>query len=162
MYNKIFIMPQLAITYAPNLSGGAPANTTNTGSFYVGRQIAGRVWNQTVSQTTTDTLFYSSPLSASYFTIALPNKKDAGGAGNPPTDQPQFMPTTLGGVPSKGDAAFIAACNYALQNFDTDGNPIDRAGAGPAANGVGCDTVSNCKLRFDQVGWFQDYDTVIP
>ena len=155
-------MSQLAITYAPNLDGSAPANTVNTGSFYIGRQIAGRVWNYTVAQTTTDTYFYSSPLSASYFTIALPNKKDSGGTGNPPTDQPQFLPSLLGGSPSKGDAAFIAACDFALKNYDTDGNPIDRAGAGPPANGVGCATVSECKLRFDQVNWFQDYSTVIP
>jgi hypothetical protein len=38
-------MAQFAVLYAPSITGGSTSNTTQTGSFYIGRLIQGRVWN---------------------------------------------------------------------------------------------------------------------
>ncbi len=57
---------QLAIAYAPNLSGGQPANTSATGSFLIGNMNT-RAWNMVIPQTTTNTQYFASPITSSAF-----------------------------------------------------------------------------------------------
>ena len=148
-------MAQFAVAYAPNLSGGQPANTSKTGSFYVGAMTAGRgPWNQTVTQTTTNTLFCASPLDNSAYIIALKNPNPS--APFTGLDAPQFFHSLLNGSPSKTDGAFIATCDYILKNYQTNGTP-----GAPPINPIGCSSVSDCKTKIDTVGW-QSYGFVAP
>jgi len=148
-------MAQYAITYAPNLSGGAPANTTNTGSFHIGNLVQGRIWNQEVPQTTTNTLFFASPNDNDGYLMALPNPlKPAPFNG---LDQPQFFKSLTNGVPAKTDAAFITTCDYILKTYQTDGT----VGQPPASPG-GCNSVASCKSSFTSFGWFQSYGFTAP
>jgi len=151
-----------AIAYAPNLSGGAPANTTNTGSFYIGNMNT-RVWNQVVPQTTTNTLYFSSPLTSSAYIMAIPNPKDARSSGIPPNDQPQFYNSMINGTPTLSDAAFIFTCDYILKNYDTTGRQIQYSGSsGVPASATGCNTVVDCQNKFTVAGWFQNYGFNVP
>ena len=147
-------MAQFAVAYAPNLSGGQPANTSKTGSFYVGAMINGRTWNQTVTQTTTNTFFCASPLDNSAYIIALKNPNPS--APFTGLDAPQFFHSLSNGVASKTDAAFIATCDYILKNYQTDGTP-----GAPPINPAGCSTVGNCQTAINTVGW-QSYGFVAP
>jgi hypothetical protein len=156
-------MAQYAITYAPNYNGGAaPTSTSQTGSFYIGNLSGSRAWNDVVPQTTTNTYFYGSPaaVNVSAYIFALPNAKDAHGAGNPPVDQPQFYYSLnpANGVPALNDASFIGTADFLLRNYAVDGtvNP------GSPANPVGCNSVSDCKLKLSQAGWFTSYSFVPP
>lgn len=144
-------MPQYAIAYAPNLSGGAPADTTQTGSFYIGR-MGNRSWNQVVPQTTVNTLFYASPLTGSAgYVMAIPK------AGASPS-QPQFFHSMVNGTPVQSDAGFISVCNYMLKTYATDGS----VNPGSPANPAGCASVGTCQAAFTSAGWFQDYGFVPP
>jgi hypothetical protein len=144
-------MAQFALTYAPNLSGGAPANTTTTGSFYVGRLVQGRTWNQVVPQTTVNTLFYASPDDADGYLMALPK------SGASPT-QPQFYKSLLtGGIPSKTDGAFISTCSYILKTYQATG-----AVGQPPVNPAGCSSVPDCQTQFTATGWWQSYGFTAP
>jgi hypothetical protein len=154
-------MAQYAITYAPNYSGGAaPSNTATTGSFFIGNLSGSRAWNNDVPQSTTDTYFYGSPAAVNVqaYIFAIPNAKDAHGAGNPPVDQPHFFkslnPAT--GAPALTDAAFIGTADFILKNYAVDGtvNP------GSPANPAGCSSVSDCILKIGQASWFHSYSYV--
>ena len=147
-------MAQYAIAYAPNLTGGTPASTTQTGSFFIGNLTQGKVWNQAVPQSTTNTIFFASPLAnignGAPYIIALPNPaKPAPFTG---LDQPQFFYSQTGGAFSLTDGAFIATCSYILKNYQADGS----VGSPPAEAG-GCISVGDCKTKFTAVGWFQSY-----
>jgi len=149
-------MAQYAVVYAPNLSGGAPANTTQTGSFYIGNMINGRTWNQTVTQTTTNTFFCASPDDTNGYLIALPNPSPSA-----PFDgrtAPQFFkslnPAT--GAPIKNDAAFINTCDYILKNYQANGTVGQ-----PPINPVGCSSVADCRTQINTVGW-QSYGFAAP
>lgn len=144
-------MAQFAITYAPNLSGGAPANTTQTGSFYIGNLIQGRTWNQVVPQTTVNTLFYASPNDVDGYLMAIPKP------GASP-DQPQFYKSLgAGGAASKTDAAFINTCSYILKTYQANGTVGQ-----PPANPAGCASVADCKTQFNATGWWQSYGFTAP
>ena len=148
-------MAQYAITYAPNLTGGAPANTTNTGSFHIGNLVQGRVWNQAVLQTTTNTLFFASPNDDDGYLMALPNPlKPAPFNG---LDQPQFFKSLVNGTPAKTDAAFIAICDYILKTYKTDGTVGQ-----PSASPGGCSSVANCQSSFTNAGFWQSYGFSVP
>ena len=155
MYNKIFTMAQYAITYAPNYTGGAaPANTAQTGSFYIGALAAGP-WNQVVPQSTTNTLFCASPNDAAAYIIALPNPNPTPSSPWSGLDAPQFFQSVdAAGAPQKSNAAFINICDYILKNYGADGNP-------GAINPVGCSTVSQCQQLIDTAGW-QSYNWLAP
>ena len=71
-------MALYAIAYAPALTGGTPSNTQQTGSFYVGNLTSGvRAWNNVVPQSTTNTIFFASPLAnvgnGAPYVMAMPN-----------------------------------------------------------------------------------------
>jgi len=154
MYNKILTMAQYAITYAPNYNGGSePVNTSKTGSFRIGALSAGP-WNQTVPQSTTNTLFCASPNDTSAYIIALPNPSPS--APFTGLDAPQFWQSVnpLTGAPQKNDAAFINICDYILKNYGADGNP-------GVINVGGCSTVSQCQQLIDTAGW-QSYNWLAP
>jgi len=147
-------MAQYAIAYAPNLSGGQPASTQKTGSFYIGNLAQGKTWNQAVPQTTTNTLFFASPLAnnnnAQPYVIAIPNpNKPAPFTG---LDQPQFFYSQTGGAFSQTDGAFIATCDYILKTYKTDGSVGQ-----PSANPAGCNSVPNCQSALTTAGFFQSY-----
>jgi hypothetical protein len=149
-------MAQYAITYAPNLSGGEPTNTTKTGSFRIGNLAGGvRAWNNVVPQTTTGTWFYASPLAninnAAPYVMAIPKP------GAVP-DQPQFFWSLVNGAPTLSDAAFVATCNFILRNYTTAGavNP------GSPADPTGCVAVVDCQTKFTTAGWFQSYGFTPP
>ena len=162
MYNKTFTMAQYAITYAPNYNAGSePTNTSLTGSFRIGNLSGSRAWNDVVVQSTTDTYFYGSPplVNVTAYIFALPNAKDAKGAGNPPVDQPHFFYSReLNGTPAATDSAFENTANYLLQNYGTDGqfNP------GSPANPAGCSSVADCHTKIGQVNWFTSKGFVPP
>lgn len=147
-------MAQYAVAYAPNLSGGAPANTTSTGSFYIGNMVNGKTWNQVVPQTTTNTFFCASPNDATAYIIALRNPSPSAPFSG--LDAPQFFFSLASGSPSKTDAAFINTCSYILKNYKADGT----VGA-PPINPGGCGTVNDCKTQINTVGW-QSYGFVAP
>ena len=155
-------MAQYAITYAPNYNGGsAPTSTSNTGSFYIGNLSGSRAWNDVVPQSTTNTFFYGSPaaVNVTAYIFALPNAKDAKGAGNPPVDQPHFfysMDAT--GTPQLNDATYISTADFLLKNYAVDGqfNP------GSPANPAGCNSVSSCKTQITNAGWFNSYSFLPP
>ena len=148
-------MAQYAITYAPNPNFATLSNTTQTGSFYIGNLVQGRIWNQEVLQTTTNTLFFASPNDDDGYLMALPNPlKPAPFNG---LDQPQFFKSLVNGTPTKNDAAFIATCDYILKTYQTDGT----VGQPPASPG-GCNSVASCKSSFTSFGWFQSYGFTAP
>ena len=147
-------MAQFAVAYAPNLSGGQPANTTATGSFYIGNMINGRTWNQTVTQTTTNTFFCASPDDTNGYLIALPNPSPSAPFNG--TTAPQFFKSLASGAPSKTDAAFITTCSYILQNYKADGTVGQ-----PPIDGAGCGSVADCRTKINTVGW-QSYGFVAP
>ena len=158
MYNKTFTMAQYAITYAPNYNGGAaPANTANTGSFYIGALSAGP-WNQVVPQSTTNTLFCASPNDTAAYIIALPNPNPSPASPWSGLDAPQFWQSVnpLTGAPQKNDAAFINICDHILKNYGADGDPTS-----PPINVGGCSTVSQCQQLIDTAGW-QSYNWLAP
>ena len=147
-------MAQYAIEYAPNLSGGQPSSTQKTGSFYVGNLTQGKTWNQAVPQTTTNTLFFASPLAnnsnAQPYVIALPNpNKPAPFTG---LDQPQFFYSQTGGAFSQTDGAFIATCDYILKTYQATGTVGQ-----PSVNPAGCNSVPNCQSALTAAGFFQSY-----
>ena len=152
---------QLAIAYAPNLSGGQPANTSQTGSFIIGNMNT-RAWNMVVTQTTTNTLYYASSLTGSAYVLALPNKLSSLSPGVPASDRPQFYSSMIGGVPSLTDAGFIATADYCLKRYDINGVPVGYSGSGAAANPAGCASVGACQAAFTSAGWFQNYGFVPP
>jgi hypothetical protein len=149
---------QLAIAYAPNLSGGQPANTSATGSFLIGNMNT-RSWNMPVTQTTSNTFYFASPITSSAYVMAIPNPlKPATGGLFAGLDQPQFYYSLVNGVASLTDAAFITTCSYILKHYTAAGvidsvNPV-----GPA----GCADVSGCKAAFTSAGWFQSYGFLPP
>ena len=150
-------MAQYAIAYAPNLTGGTPAGTTQTGSFFIGNLTQGKVWNQAVPQSTTNTIFFASPLAnvgnGAPYVMAIPNPlKPATGGLFAGLDQPQFFYSQTGGAFSLTDGAFIATCSYILKTYQADGS----VGSPPAEAG-GCTSVVDCKNKFTAVGWFQSY-----
>ena len=162
MYNKILTMAQYAITYAPNYNGGSePVNTSRTGSFRIGAFASGP-WNQTVPQSTTNTLFCASPNDTSAYIIALPNPSPSPSSPWSGLDAPQFWQSVnpITGAPQKNDAAFINICDYILKNYSTSGNPVD-PGTYEAINPAGCTTVSECQTRIDTAGW-QSYNWLAP
>ena len=150
-------MAQYAIAYAPNLSGGQPANTTATGSFYIGNMINGRTWNQAVPQTTTTTYFCASPNDASAYIIAMPNPSPSAPFNG--TTAPQFYSSLLNGALSKTDAAFITTCDYILKRYTAAGAV---ASPGGGVNPAGCADVNGCKAAINAAGFWQSYGFVAP
>ena len=150
-------MAQFAIAYAPNLSGGQPANTTVTGSFYIGNLTQGKVWNQTVTQTTTNTLFCASPNDSTAYLIAIPNPSPS--APFTGTTAPQFFASLLNGAQSKTDAAFITTCDYILKRYNSSGAP---GAIGTGVNPAGCADVTGCKAAINAAGWWQSYGFTAP
>lgn len=152
-------MAQYAIAYAPNLTGGTPASTTQTGSFFIGNLTQGKVWNQAVPQSTTNTIFFASPLAnvgnGAPYIIALPNpSKPAPFTG---LDQPQFFYSQTGGAFSLTDGAFIATCDYILKTYQADGSVGQ-----PPVNPAGCNSVPNCQSALTAAGFFQSYGFTPP
>jgi hypothetical protein len=153
---------QLAIAYAPSLSGGQPANTSRTGSFLIGNMNT-RAWNQVVPQTgSSNTLYYASPITSSAYILALPNLSSSISQGNPPVDQPEFFYSMIGGAASLTDGGFIATANYCLKSYDILGRPVGYSGSGAAANPAGCAAVATCQAAFTTAGWFQSYGFTAP
>ena len=118
-------MTKYAVAYAPNISGGQPANTTTTASFYIGN-MSTRSWNQAVIQTTTNTYYAASPDDADGYLIAIPNPTPGPASPWNGLNAPQFFKSLVNGSPSKTDAGFIATCSYILKNYKSDGK-IGRA-----------------------------------
>lgn len=147
-------MAQYAVAYAPNLSGGQPANTVKTGSFYIGQMINGRTWNQVVPQTTANTYYVASPVDTSAYIIALPNPNPS--APFTGLNAPQFFASLLNGALSKTDGAFISTCDYILKNYKADGTT-----GTPKINAAGCASVPDCQTQINAVGW-QSYGFVAP
>ena len=150
-------MAQYAITYAPNYSGtpgtGDTRNTSQTGSFFIGNLSGSREWAEDVPQSTTDTYFYGSPaaVNSTAYVFALPNAKDARGAGNPPVDQPHFFwSREVNGTPAVTDSAFENTADYLLKNYNASGQYDPGNGANPA----GCSSVSDCHTQIASANWF--------
>ena len=151
-------MAQYAIAYAPNLSGGQPANTSATGSFLIGNMTT-RAWDMGIPQTTTNTQYFASPLAnignGAPYIIALPNPaKPAPFTG---LDQPQFFYSQTGGAFSLTDGAFIATCDYILKTYQADGSVGQ-----PSVNPAGCNSVPNCQSALTAAGFFQSYGFTPP
>ena len=147
---------QYAIAYAPARSGGQPANTSATGSFLIGNMDT-RSWNQVVPQSSSNTLYYASPLTGSAYILAIPNRSQSISPTQPPTDQPEFFFSMIGGAASLTDGGFIGTANYCLKSYDINGVPVGYSGSGAAANPAGCASVAACQAAFTSVGWFQNY-----
>ena len=149
---------QLAIAYAPNLSGGQPANTSATGSFLIGNMNT-RAWNMVVPQTTTNTQYFASPITSSAYVMAIPNLSASVTLG-PFTglDQPQFYYSLINGTANLSDAAFITTCDYILKHYTANGTVDSQNPQNPA----GCFDVAGCKAAFMAAGWFQSYGFVAP
>ena len=150
---------QLAIAYAPNLSGGQPANTQQTGSFLIGNMNT-RAWSMGVTQTTTNTFYFASPITSSAYVMAIP-KISASVTLGPFTglDQPQFYYSQLAnGSYSLTDAAFILTCDWLLKHYTANGT-VDSAFP---VNPAGCAAVATCQSAFTSAGWFQSYGFVPP
>lgn len=153
-------MPQLAITYAPNYSGtpgtGDTANTSQTGSFFVG-QMGPHVWNQDVAQSTHTTFYIASPLTSSAYIFALPNPSGSTPS-NPEFDQPHFFfSRETNGTPAITDSAFINTANFLLQQYNANGQYDPGNGVNPA----GCSgTVGNCTTQLAAANFFHNYDFV--
>lgn len=150
-------MAQYAIAYAPFLTGGAPAGTSQTGSFHIGNLTQGKVWNGVVPQSEGgNTLFFASPIAnvnnAAPYTIAIPK------SGATPT-QPQFFYSATGGAFIFNDGAFITTCDYILKGYTSAGAV---ASPGSGAQPTGCNSVADCKTKINAAGWFQSYDFVPP
>ena len=143
---------QLAIAYAPNLTGGQPPNTSATGSFLIGNMNT-RAWNMVVPQNTTNTQYFASPITSSAYVMAIPNLSASVTLG-PFTglDQPQFYYSLLNGVASLTDGAFISTCSYILKNYKADGSV-----GSPPVDVLGCSSVGDCQSKFTAAGWFQSY-----
>ena len=154
---------QLAVAYAPNITGGQPANTSKTGSFYIGNMNT-RAWNQVVPQTApaSNTLYYASPLTSSAYVLIIPNASQSISPTQPPTDQPEFFYSLLNGTATLSDAAFISTCDYVLKRYDAQGVPVGASGSGTAANPAGCATVSACQAAFTTLGWVTTYGFIPP
>ena len=153
----------LAIAYAPALTGGAPANTVQTGSFIIGNLIQGKTWTQNIPQSSGgDTLFFASPPcnvnNAAPYIMAMPNplKPPTGGLFEGLT-QPQFFYSMTGGAFNLGNGAFTETCSYMLKNYKTDGSV-----GSPPADALGCTDVSTCQTKFAIAGWFQSYGFSAP
>lgn len=157
-------MAQYAITYAPNYSGtpgtGDTRDTSQTGSFFIGNLSGSREWTEDVPQSTTSTFFYGSPaaVNTTAYIFALPNAKDAQGAGVPPVDQPHFFYSReLNGTPAVTDSAFINTANFLLQGYNAQGQYDPGNGVNPA----GCSsTVADCITKIGQVNWFHSYSFI--
>ena len=150
-------MAQYAVAYAPNYNGGAASgsNTTQTGSFIIGTMVAGKgPWNQTLSQSTTNTFYCASPDDTNGYLIAIPNPSPS--APFNATTAPQFFKSLVNGTPTKNDAAFISTCSYILRNYKADGTT-----GTPKINGAGCATVTDCQNQINTVGW-QSYGFIAP
>ena len=153
----------LAIAYAPNLSGGAPANTVQTGSFIIGNLTPGRTWTQNIPQTSGgDTLFFASPPcnvnNAAPYIMAMPNPlKPATQGFFEGLTQPQFFYSMTGGNFIFNDAAFTEICSYMLKNYKTDGSV-----GSPPVDVLGCSSVGDCQSKFTSAGWFQSYGFIAP
>ena len=147
-------MAQYAIAYSPTATGGT-ANTTQTGSFYIGNMTT-RAWNQTVTATGGNTFYYASPIAnvnnAAPYIIAIPK------AGASPT-APQFFYSLLAGTPSQTDGAFVATASWVLQHYTTAGAVTS---IGSSANPAGCADVASCKAALTAAGWFNSYSFVPP
>lgn len=153
---------QLAIAYAPSLSGAQPANTSRTGSFLIGNMNT-RVWNMVITQTgSSNTLYYASPITSSAYILALPNASSSISPGNPPVDQPEFYYSMINGVASLTDGAFISTAAYCLKSYDGKGVPVGYSGSGTAADPTGCSSVVDCQNKFATAGWFQSYGFTAP
>jgi hypothetical protein len=146
-------MAQYAIAYSPTATGGT-ANTTQTGSFYIGNMTT-RAWNQTVTATGGNTFYYGSPLAnvsnVFPYIIAIPK------AGASPT-QPQFFYSMLNGTFNQSDAAFVATADWVLKHYANDGSVNFASPANPA----GCADVASCKAALTSAGWFNSYSFVPP
>jgi hypothetical protein len=148
-------MAQFAVLYAPSITGGSTSNTTQTGSFYIGRLIQGRVWNQIITTSNGEAYFWASPDDASAYIIALPFNTGVSPAGY--EIPPQFFYSLASnGSPSKTDAAFINTCSYILKNYSNDGSI-----GTPKINSLGCSTVNDCRNQINTVGW-QSYGFTAP
>jgi len=151
-------MAQFAVLYAPSITGGSTSNTTQTGSFYIGRLIQGRVWNQTITTSAGDAYFWASPDDASAYIIALPFNTGVSPAGF--EIPPQFFYSlAANGSPSKTDAAFVNTCDYILKNYSNDGQVA--GGLNLPINSLGCSSVGNCQTQINTVGW-QSYGFTAP
>ena len=148
---------QLAIAYAPGLSGGQPANTSRTGSFLIGNMNT-RVWNMVVPQSSSNTQYFASPVTSSAYVMAIPNLSASVTLGPfVGLDQPQFYYSLLNGVASLTDGAFISTCSYILKNYKADGSV-----GSPPVDVLGCSSVGDCQSKFTSAGWFQSYGFVTP
>jgi hypothetical protein len=152
---------QYAIAFAPSINGGQPANTSKTGSFLIGNMNT-RAWNMVVPQTSSNTLYYASPLTTSAYILALPNKSQSISPVSPVTDQPEFFYSMIGGVASLTDGGFIATADYCLKRYDLNGVPVGYSGSGAAAQATGCSSVVDCQTKFTTAGWFQNYGFIVP
>jgi hypothetical protein len=152
---------QYAIAFAPSINGGQPPNTSKTGSFLIGNMNT-RAWNMVVAQTSSNTLYYASPVTTSAYILALPNKSQSISPVNPVTDQPQFFYSMVSGVASLTDAGFISTANYCLKSYDVNGVPVGFSGSGGAADPTGCSSVVDCKNKFATAFWFQNYSFIPP
>ena len=149
---------QLAIAYAPNLSGSQPANTVQTGSFIIGNMNT-RAWDMAIPQTTTNTQYFASPVTSSAYVMAIP-KISASVTTGPFTglDQPQFFYSMVDGAATLNDAAFITTCDWLLKHYTANGT-VDSANP---YNPVGCVAVGACQVAFTAAGWFTSYGFIAP
>jgi hypothetical protein len=148
---------QLAIAYAPGLSGGQPANTSRTGSFLIGNMNT-RVWNMVVPQSSSNTQYFASPITSSAYVMAIPNLSASVTTGPfVGIDQPQFYYSLVNGAASLTDGAFISTCSYILKNYKADGSV-----GSPPVDVLGCSSVGDCQSKFTAAGWFQSYGFVTP
>lgn len=154
---------QLAVAFAPSITGGQPANTSKTGSFYLGNMNT-RSWNQVVPQSASasNTLYYASPLTTSAYVLIIPNASQSISPTQPPTDQPEFYYSMINGTATLSDAAFITTCDWILKNYDNKGVPVGYSGSGTAANPAGCATVGACQAAFATLGWVTTYGMLPP
>jgi len=147
-------MTKYAVAYAPNATA-QPANTSKTGSFYIGN-TATRSWNQAVAQTTVNTLFAMSPDDSGSYVIAIPNPSPSPASPWSGLNAPQFYFSLTSGAPAKTDAAFISTCSYILKTYKSDGTV-----GTPPINAAGCISVGDCQTQINTVGW-QSYGFVPP
>jgi len=143
----------LAIAYSTTATGGV-ANTTQTGSFYIGNMNT-RQWDGVVIASGGNTVYYASPITSSVgggaYVLGIPKP------GASPT-APQFYHSLVNGEASLTEAAFITTCDYILKHYTALG-AVDSLN--PVAP-LGCSTVGNCQSAFTSAGWFQSYGFVAP
>ena len=113
-----------------------------------------------VTQTTSNTQYFSSPITSSAYVMAIPNPlKPATGGLFAGLDQPQFFYSQTGNQAySLTDGAFISTCDWILKHYTAAGAVNSASPAAPA----GCSTVGNCQSAFTSAGWFQSYGFVAP